>query len=185
VRLAAFIVCAELWMAGAGLAAGNDPPAIWIDVPYVAQSKEGCGSAAIAMVMQYWAKQKGRQLSTIADAAKIQELLYSRQQKGIPASAMEKYFREQGYRTFAFRGEWSDLQHHLQQGRPLILSLKVSGERGPLHYAVVVGLDESREYVFLNDPALGKMLRRSREGFQTEWDSARNWTLLAVPAEEK
>jgi predicted double-glycine peptidase len=172
-------------MAGAGPAVANDPPAIWIDVPYLAQTREGCGSAAISMVMQYWAKQKGQQAPATSNAAKIQELLYSPKQKGIPASAMEKYFREQGYRTFAFRGEWSDLQHHLLQGRPLIVSLRASGERGPLHYVVVVGLDVAREYVFLNDPALGKMLRRSREGFQTEWDSARNWTLLAVPAEEK
>jgi ABC-type bacteriocin/lantibiotic exporter with double-glycine peptidase domain len=172
-------------MAGASLVLGNDAPAIWIDVPYVAQTKEGCGSAVISMVMRYWAKQKGQQASASSDAAKIQELLYSPGQKGIPASAMERYFREQGYRTYAFRGEWSDLQHHLQEGRPLIVSLRASGEHGPLHYAVVVGLDEAREDVFLNDPALGKMLRRSREGFQTEWNSARNWTLLAVPAEEK
>lgn len=137
------------------------------------------------MVMQYWAKQAGRPVSSEMDAVKIQELLYSPRQRGIPASAMEKYFQGQGYRTFAFRGEWSDLQRHLQQGRPLIVCLKANGEQGPLHYSVVVGLDVGREYVFLNDPAVGKMLRFSREGFQSEWDSAKNWTLLAVPLEEK
>ncbi len=137
------------------------------------------------MVMQYWAKQAGRPVSPEMDAAKIQELLYSPRQRGIPASAMEKYFQQQGYRAFAFRGEWSDLQRHLQQGRPLIVCLKANGERGPLHYSVVVGLDAGREYIFLNDPAVGKMLRVSREGFQSEWDSVENWTLLAVPREEK
>jgi predicted double-glycine peptidase len=115
------------------------------------------------------------------DAAKIQSLLYSPRQRGIPANAMERYFREQGFRAFSFRGEWSDLQHHLQQGRPLIVCLKASGERGPLHYSVVVGLDSEHEFVFLNDPAAGKMLRISREGFQSEWDSTKNWTLLTVP----
>lgn len=184
-KLATFIVCVGLCMAGAGLALGDDAPAIWIDVPYVAQSKQGCGSAAISMVMQYWARQKSQQDSPAAEATKIQKLLYSPRHKGIPASAMDRYLREQGYRTFAFRGEWTDLQHHLQQGRPLIVSLQASGHRGPLHYAVVVGLDTAREYVFLNDPELGKMLRRSREGFQREWHGVRNWTLLAVPAEEK
>jgi predicted double-glycine peptidase len=94
---------------------------------------------------------------------------------------MEKYFQKQGYRAFAFRGGWSDLKRHLQQGRPLIVCLRASGERGPLHYSVVVGLDERREFVFLNDPAMGKMIRFSRGGFQSEWDSAKNWTLLAVP----
>lgn len=163
----------------------TDPPAIWIDVPFISQTKEGCGSAAISMVMQYWAKQAGHPASPLMDAAKIQELLYSPRKKGIPASAMEKYFQEHGYRAFAFRGEWSDLQHHLQQGRPLIVCLKASGAGGPLHYCVVVGMDAEREYVFLNDPAMGKMIRISREGFQSEWDSAKNWTLLAVPGGPK
>ena len=178
----AIIACTGIWITGAAVVFATDPPAIWIDVPYVSQTKEGCGSAAISMVMQYWAKQAGQPASPQMDAAKIQDLLYSPRQKGIPASAMEKYLQGQGYRTFAFRGEWSDLQHHLQQGRPLIVSLKASGARGPLHYSVVVGLEAEREFVFLNDPAGGKMLRMSREGFQSEWDSAKNWTLLAVPS---
>lgn len=160
----------------------NDPPALWIDVPYVEQAKDGCGSAVISMLLQYWAKQKGQNAPDAADVAHIQELLYSPRQHGIPASAMENYFRQQGYRALAFRGEWSDLQNHVGKGRPLIVSLAASGARKPLHYAVVVGLDASRGYVFLNDPARGKMLRLSREGFQTEWDSANRWTLLAVPA---
>ena len=154
-------------MAGGAMVSATDPPALWIDVPYVPQTKEGCGSAVISMVMQYWAKQKGQAPLPQMDAAKIQELLYSPQQKGIPASAMETYFRQEGYRTFAFRGEWSELQNHLEKGRPLIVSLKASGARGPLHYAVVVGMDGARGYVSLNDPAKGKMLRMSHEGFQS------------------
>lgn len=119
------------------------------------------------------------------NAAKIQELLYSPPQKGISAGALEKYFQQQGFRTFAFHAEWSDLLHHLQQGRPLIVCLKASGERGPLHYSVLVGLDAARGFVFLNDPAMGKMIRLSREGFQSEWHAEKNWTLLAVPAEQR
>jgi len=172
-------------MAGDGVVQATDPPAIWIDVPYVAQTKEGCGAAAIAMVMQYWAKKKGKPETTEMDAAKIQELLYSPRQKGIPASAMEKYFQEEGFKAFAFHGEWRDLRNQLEKGRPLIVGLKASGNRGPLHYVVVTGLDEVRGYVFLNDPAVGKMLRISREGFHEEWELAKNWTLLAVPSGEK
>ena len=181
----AIIACLAIWIAGAAAVIATDPPAIWIDVPFVSQSKEGCGSAAISMVLQYWAKQAGKPASAPMNAAHIQELLYSPRQKGISASAMEKYFQQKGFRTFAFRADWSDLQHHLQQGRPLIVCLKASGERGPLHYSVLVGLDAAREFVFLNDPAIGKMIRLSREGFQSEWDAEKNWTLLAVPAEQK
>jgi len=94
---------------------------------------------------------------------------------------MQKYFRESGYRVFAFQGEWSDLQHHLKQGRPLIVSLKASGPHGPFHYVVVVGIDGARGYVFVHDPAQQKMLRISREGFESQWSSTHHWTLLAVP----
>ncbi|MGB7846622.1 MAG: C39 family peptidase [Candidatus Acidiferrum sp.] len=183
-KLGTAIAFVGIWITFAGAVFAADPPAIWIDVPFVSQSKEGCGSAAISMVMQYWAKQAGKPASPQMDAAKIQELLYSSRQKGILASALEKYLQEHGYRAFTFRGEWRDLQHHLQQGRPLIVSLKASGAHGPLHYSVVVGVDAEREFIFLNDPARGKMLRMSREGFQSEWDSAKNWTLLAVPGGE-
>jgi ABC-type bacteriocin/lantibiotic exporter with double-glycine peptidase domain len=186
VKRATLIACLVLGIACGKLAlAANDPQAIWIDVPYVAQAKEGCGSAAISMVMQYWAKQKGQNASAQMDAAKIQEALYSPKQQGIPASAMEKYFQEHGYRAFVFRGDWGDLQNHVSKGRPLIVSLGPNGATGPLHYAVVVGVDEARGYLFLNDPARGKMLRMSREGFQTEWDLGKRWTLLAVPAGER
>lgn len=181
-RFAVIFACLGIWIAGAGVVSAAHSPAIWIDVPFVSQTKEGCGSAVISMLLQYWAKQAGKPASPQMDAANIQNLLYSPRQKGIPASAMEKYLQEQGFRAFAFRGEWSDLQRHLQQGRPLIVCLKASGSRGPLHYTLVVGLDPEREFVFLNDPFAGKMLRISREGFQSEWDSAKNWTLLAVPA---
>lgn len=183
-KTAALIVCLGLWLAGGEVVSATDPSALWIDVPYVPQTKEGCGSAVISMVMQYWAKQTGKKASQQTDAAKIQKLLYSPGQKGIPASAMEKYFQEQGYRTYPFRGDWSDLQNHLEKGRALIVALKASGARGPLHYAVVVGVDVVRGYIFLNDPARGKMLRVSREGFQSEWELAKNWTLLAVPVGE-
>jgi hypothetical protein len=172
-------------ISAADTAAGN-----WIDVPYVAQPKDGCGAAVISMVMQYWAKQPGPQsiqpgaspFSSASDARTIQKLLFVPAEKGIPASAMISYFEGSGYRAYPFRGEWSDLLWQVSQGRPLIVSLKASFPRGPLHYAVVVGVDWQRNYVFLNDPARGRMLRISREGFFGEWNPANNWTLLAIPA---
>jgi len=52
---------------------------VWLDVPYIHQEKEGCGSAAVAMVLQYW-NQKGIALSPERiDAEKIQRELYSKE----------------------------------------------------------------------------------------------------------
>jgi predicted double-glycine peptidase len=155
---------------------------IWLDVPFVKQAVEGCGSATIAMVLQYWSAH-GMQVSPDrADAEKIQKQLYSRKAHGIFASDMERYLRESGFREFAVRGEWSDLRQHLEQGRPLVVSVQPSGTKGPLHYVVVTGIDFQTEAVFLNDPARGKLLRIERQDFEKEWSAARNWMLLAVPA---
>ena len=167
--------------AGAGFALAAVTPSLWIDVPFVAQVKNGCGSAAIAMVMEYWEKKTGRAGSGAADAEKIQAALYSPAEEGIPASAMKRYFEAAGYRTFVIVGDWGELGHHLERGRPLIVSLKASGPHGPLHYVVVVGIDRARGYIYVNDPAQQKMLRLSREGFESEWSATEHWTLLAVP----
>ena len=163
------------------LALAAETPSLWIDVPFVAQVRNGCGSAVIAMVMEYWEKKKGRGAGDSADAGKIQAAIYSPAEEGIPASAMKKYFEDAGYRTFAFVGDWGELVHHLERGRPLIVSLKASGPHGPLHYVVVVGIDSARGTIYVNDPAQQKMLRLSREGFESEWKATEHWTLLAVP----
>lgn len=178
------IVCSVILVAfavGASLAPAAETAGIWINVPFVMQVKDGCGSASISMVMQYWDEKEGKAAISVADPREIQDKLYSRKEKGIEASAMRRYFEDAGYQTFAFQGEWSDLKHHLQEGRPLIVSIKASGDHGPLHYVVVVGLDWERGYIFVNDPDQQKMLRISREGFESEWNGGGNWTLLALP----
>src|SRR5579863_2681887 len=167
--------------AWAGLLLAAESPALWMDVPFVPQVRDGCGSASISMVLRYWANKNGQAFLDVADPEKIQAALFSPAEGGIAASRMEAYFQESGFRTFAFQGEWSDLTHHLEQGRPLIVSLKASGGRGPLHYVVVVGIDSQRGFLFVNDPAQRKMLRISRQGFESEWNAAHHWTLLAVP----
>ena len=167
--------------AGVGFALAAETPGLWIDVPFVAQVKNGCGSAAMAMVMEYWEKKTARTARGSADAGKIQAMLYSPAEGGIPASAMKRYFESAGYRTFAFVGDWGELRHHLERGRPLIVSLKASGPHGPLHYVVVVGIDSAKGTIYVNDPAQQKMLRISREGFESEWSATEHWTLLAVP----
>lgn len=177
-RLVSFCILA-LTIGAAGAAAA--PPALWIDVPYVAQVKDGCGPAVISMVMRYWESRPGKSASGLAEPERIQAALASRAEGGTAASDMERYFRASGYRTFAFRATWGDLQHHLEAGRPLIVSLKASGPMGPLHYVVVVGIDAERGFVFVNDPATQKLLRISREGFESQWNPVDNWALLALP----
>ena len=156
-------------------------PGIWLDVPFVQQTKEGCGAASIAMVMQYWIRQSGQQPTNASDAAHILSQLRSPDAHGIYASAMERYFQQQGYRTFVLRGAWSDLEQHLRKGRPLIVALRPIGNARDLHYVVVAGLDPTRNLVMFNDPAGRKLSKLDRRTFEKEWTVTGNWTLLAVP----
>ena len=171
------------WVGGVLLAAvlfAADPSGIWLDVPFVKQEKDGCGAASIAMVMQYWRLQQGRPGNPAAAADQIQRALHWDAAHGIYASDMEHYFHQNGYATFAFTGDWSDLKQHLEKGRPLIAALK-PGTRVPLHYVVVAGLDQERQLVLLNDPAQRKLLKEDRSRFEQEWKAAGRWTLLALP----
>jgi ABC-type bacteriocin/lantibiotic exporter with double-glycine peptidase domain len=153
---------------------------VWLDVPFVKQDKDGCGAATIAMVMQYWQQQLGQPIGPSSDAVHILHTLYSGDAHGIYASAMTRYFQKNGYRTFAFTGEWGDLERHLQKGRPLIAALQPqSGDS--LHYVVVAGVDQQHQLVLLNDPAQRKLLKEDRSTFEQEWKATGNWTLLAVP----
>jgi ABC-type bacteriocin/lantibiotic exporter with double-glycine peptidase domain len=167
------MLCAPVFASGA--------TGLWIDIPFVQQHKDGCGAAAIAMVMQYWQRQQGLAANRNAEYAHISQALLSPPAHGIYASFMERYLQRNGYRTFAFAGQRADLEHNLAKGRPLIAALK-PGAGSPLHYVVVAGLDPDQHIVLLNDPAQRKLLKEDDSQFEKEWKAAGNWTLLAVPA---
>ncbi|MCO6509264.1 MAG: C39 family peptidase [Aridibacter famidurans] len=162
-----------------GIVCAQEPAGAWLDVPFVKQEKNGCGSASIAMVMQYWEKQKGNSPTDSSDASVIHSELFKPGSEGILASEMESYFQQNGYQAFSFRGDQEILLQHIRKGRPLIAALKPSS--GPLHYVVVVGIDAEQDLLLLNDPAQRKLLKHDRAGFEKEWSGTGNWTLLAVP----
>jgi predicted double-glycine peptidase len=154
---------------------------VWLDVPYVKQNEDGCGSAAISMLLQYWNAHGAQVALQRADATAIQKQLYSRKARGIYASDIEAYLKDSGFRVFSFDGNWNDLEAQLKQGRPLIVSLQPGNAKVPLHYVVVAGIDWQSGAVFINDPARGRLLRIERTEFEKEWRPNRNWMLLALP----
>jgi ABC-type bacteriocin/lantibiotic exporter with double-glycine peptidase domain len=162
VSIAALAACAALAQGGA-----------WLDVPFVRQSEEGCGAAAISMVLRYWGRD--------ADTDAIHRELYGPELRGVRAVDMARYFRGQGFRAFEFEGGWDDLADHIAKGRPLIVALR----EGPnaLHYVVVAGVDGARGVVLVNDPARRKLARIDRRDFERR--RTNRWTLLAVPPEPK
>lgn len=164
---------------------GGESSGVWLDVPFIQQEKNGCGSASIAMVMQYWQTQQGGTLDASSDPIAIQRQLYSNQAHGVYASGMERYFQQHGFRTFVFSGTWDDLKRHLEKGRPLIVALKPMPGETVLHYVVVAGLDWQQNLVLMNDAAQRKLLKEDRARFEKEWNSVGHWTLLALPQAQK
>src|SRR6476660_8437222 len=133
------LLCCWLWMNfTAALAIPGSIPAqqepvqdsadkkagVWLDVPYIKQTEEGCGSASLAMLLQYWAAHGADVPPERADADAIQKRLYNEKAHGIYASDMERYMKESDFRAFTVRGEWKDFRENLPLGRPLIVSLQ-------------------------------------------------------------
>ena len=98
---------------------------IWVDVPYVRQPKDGCGSASIWMVIEYWRPR------TAVPIDQIHRTVFTASAGGVFGSGMESYFGAHGFVTRAFAGEWQDFEKNLAAGRPLIVSLE-SDARGRL-----------------------------------------------------
>ena len=159
----------------------QSPAAIWLNVPFVAQPRDGCGAASISMVVAYWNSQPGTRVKAAEDVAGIQRLLYSPIDHGITASSMVDYFKQHGFDAFAFSGTWSDLDQHLRKGRPLIAAIQPRGQ-SQLHYVVIDGIDPVHSLVMMNDPAERKLLSQEKAAFEKDWSATHNWLLLAVPS---
>ena len=115
-----------------------------------------------------------------AEPAQILRALYSQSAHGIYASAMMRYFQQNGFRAFAFAGNGIDLERELHYGRPLIVALKP--DSGPLaSLRRCRGARRAAALVIVNDPAQRKLLKEDQSEFEREWKAAGNWTLLAVP----
>ena len=168
------IIRAALLFSQAAVISGG----LWLDVPFVRQDKNGCGSAVVWMVMQYWRK------ASTPPVAEIHRELYWEEAHGIYARDMERYLNRHAFQTFAFEAAWDDLVAHISKGRPLIVCLERNARGVPLHYVVVAGIDRDKDLVWLNDPAERKLLPMRRAEFEKQWSAMGNWTLLTLPESE-
>jgi predicted double-glycine peptidase len=170
-------------LAAACLAGAAGPPGVWLNVPFVAQTKNACGAASLAMVMKYWENQRGDSQTRATSEATIEAALDAHE-RGIANLEMVSYLTSKGFQAIAFAGTWNDLRENITKGRPLIVALGPNGRKGPLHYVVAAGVDWVHDFVFVNDPAQRKMMRVARSEFEDEWKATGHWTLLAVPRPE-
>ena len=153
---------------------------LWINVPFVAQPRDGCGAASVAMVMQYWAAQQHLPVAADAQLPAIQKQVFSPRRHGATPGALETYLKQHGFLVFGVHGGWDLMQQQLQKGRPLIVAMRPPAQR-QLHYVVIDGIDPVKNQILMNDPELRKLIPESREEFEKDWSATHQWMLLAVP----
>jgi len=154
--------------------AGSSPQARpLLDVPFVAQTPELCGGAAVSMVMRYW----GARDIVPED---FQSLVVP-SERGIPTRDLTEAVR--GRRWQAVVGPvdpapaWTTLQDDVNRGRPVIALIEVSANT--YHYVVIVGL--TAEVVVLHDPARAPFQVMSRDAFERAWAVTKRWSVTVLP----
>ncbi len=170
------LVSATVFLAGRGIAASAPrQPDVHplLDVPYVSQTPELCGGAAIAMVFRYWGERGvfPQDFATLSGA----------NDGGILTSALVKAVRDRGWQSFVVpAGE--DAAHtrtrsEIDRGRPLIALIEV----GPhtYHYVVIVGGTD--EQVVLHDPARAPFRVLRWADFDRAWAATGRWMMLVLP----
>lgn len=153
---------------------------LWINVPFVAQPRDGCGAASVAMVMQYWNAYLHRADTSAEQVAIIQKQVFTPRLHGATPAALVNYLHHHGYLAFAIQGSWQDIEKQISKGRPLIVALRPSGQRA-LHYVVIDGIDNDQNRILINDPELRKLMPEGKRQFEKEWSATHEWMLLAVP----
>ena len=141
-----------------------------LSVPFVPQHKDTCGAAALTMVLRYWSEDVSH--DAVARALVRPEL------HGIAGSQLAEFARARGLEAVTYRGDMAHLRDFVGKGRPLIVAWHLGGSR--YHDVVVVGFDDERGAVLVNDPAAGASRAVGARKFEKRWAGAGYWTLLVT-----
>ena len=155
--------------------------ATWIHAaptPVVRQVREtDCGLAALAMVAGAWGRTWDP--NELARATPPGD-------KGVKLATLRDYARTQGFSAFALAATTKDLQHELENGRPIVLGLMLpyDGKHNRSHYEVAIAYKPADGSVITIDPASGKWMTRNKQVLDAEWRAAR-YAALVVTGPDK
>lgn len=176
-RLGVLVVAAALASAGPAQAArapGQSDARPLIDVPYMSQTPELCGGAAVAMVLRYW----GERDVFPQDFAP----LVSAGDGGILTGALVSAVQDRGWQAFVLPagdgGGRTHLRSEIDKSRPLIALIEVA--RRTYHYVVIVGSTDQE--VVLHDPARAPFRVMGWAEFDRAWTAAGRWMMLVLPS---
>lgn len=144
-----------------------------LDVPFLPQTEDLCGGAAVAMVLRYWGE---RQVYPEDFAA-----LVDRGASGIRTDILTAEVTRRGWQSFPFsadqEGSGGWVRGHVDRGRPIVALIEVSPNR--YHYVVIVAWTGTQ--VIVHDPARAPFRVMSHAEFERGWAAAGRWALLLLP----
>jgi ABC-type bacteriocin/lantibiotic exporter with double-glycine peptidase domain len=126
-----------------------------------------CGPASLKIVLDYYGMEK-----TETELAKL-----CRQDKnlGVDDEKIKKAAESLGFKVkIKNNSNFKDIENWLDKNVPVIVNWFTKGrqdysesEVADGHYSVAVGLDE--EYIYLQDPEIGKIRKLKRDDFMRVW----------------
>lgn len=144
-----------------------------LDVPFVSQTPELCGGAAVSMVLRYW----GQRDVFPQDFAP----LVSKNDNGILTGVLASAVRDRGWQALVKPADAgtaeSRIRAEIDRGRPIIALIEVAPALH--HYVVIVGAT-ANEVVF-HDPARAPFRVLDWMAFDREWSGAGRWMMVALP----
>ncbi|MFN2370619.1 MAG: C39 family peptidase [Candidatus Krumholzibacteriia bacterium] len=165
-------------VAGAGPAPAGPPapdaeaPAALplLDVPYVPQSGQLCGGAALAMVLRFWGEAGVRAEDFAA--------LVEPGEDGIRTGILADAARARGWTALPLAATRAAVTDQLARGRPVIALLEAGA--GSFHYVVLLAWPGTE--VVLHDPNRGPFRVVPEATFTAAWAGSGHWALLVLPA---
>ncbi|MDP2390454.1 MAG: C39 family peptidase, partial [Acidobacteriota bacterium] len=145
-----------------------------LEVPYLTQTEDLCGGAAMAMVLRYWGDRRVQP----EDFAS----LIDRSAAGIRTDVLTADIRRRGWQGFPIDGatapphDW--MRDQIDRGRPIVALIEVRPNR--YHYIVIVGWTAAQ--VIAHDPASAPFQTWTRPDFDRAWAAAGRWAMLVLPS---
>jgi predicted double-glycine peptidase len=145
------------------------------------ESKD-CGSAALSTVLRYWQPNGGRAINREG----IEAALRRDSSEGLAAGELRDHARQNGFPAYVIEGAFSDLQHEVDRGRPVIVGVHkpISSGEALRHYEVFIGYHPKSRQVLTLDPANG-LRQNGVDGFSDEWQQAGNVMLVVMPPDAR
>ena len=151
-------------------------------LPYYKQkSRNYCGPVALAMVLNYW--DTGR----VFTQEEIASDVFDSEIEITNNSQMVFYPKDNNFLVYSFNGNLEKLKSFIEQDIPVIILQQVVDKivkKG--HYRVIIGYDDSKKLIIVNDPWLGEKLAISYNVFTKLWTfgegiNKKNWGLVILP----